>query len=153
MTIKKPSSSEAFTSLRSVIFFLNERAFISNVFHKASPCTFSTRLTCQVSFSSPFLHSLNLRNLSLHRDRHINSFVSVLNVRLRYHAVCYQGRDARNFGLVVLVMSREAFVGPPTAFLRRGTRALWVSSPGPSSVPRQDGIGDRAPTLSAWLES
>ena len=47
-------------------------------------------------------------------------------------------------------MSRGAFVGPPTAFLRRSTGAPWVSLPGPPvcpPMPGQDGIGDKAPNL------
>ena len=46
-----------------------------------------------VKYPSPTLsvHRLNLRDLSLHRDRHINKFVSVLNLR-----------DLDVFGLVPL---------------------------------------------------
>ena len=46
----------------------------------------------------------------------------------------------------------HTLVGPPTAFLRRGTGVPSVSLPGPTSVPsdaQADGIGDKAPTL--WL--
>ena len=48
-----------------------------------------------------------------------------------------------NLGLVVLVVSREACLGPPTA-LRRGTGVPWVSLLGPTSVPQ-------APTLCVRL--
>ena len=40
-----------------------------------------------------------------------------------------------NLGLVVVVVSRGACLGPPTASLRRGTGVPWVSLPGPTSVP------------------
>ena len=41
-------------------------------------------------------------------------------------------------------------VGPPTASRCNGPRVPWVSLPGPTGVPpmpKQDGIGSRAPTL------
>ena len=46
----------------------------------------------------------------------------------------------------------HTLVGPPTAFLRRGTGVPWVSLPGPTSVPSdaQGGIGGKAPTLCDW---
>ena len=61
---------------------------------------------------------------------------------------CFIGRrieSVSNQGVEVYTLvvsfwwSRGACLGPPTAFLRRGTGVPWVSLPGPTSVPQSPG--------------
>ena len=53
------------------------------------------------------------------------------------------------FGLCAHRVHSHTFVGPPTAFLRRGTDAPWVSLLGPTTVPSgaQGSTGCKALTL------
>ena len=69
------------------------------------------------------------------------------------HLVPLKARLSQDLVCSVVVCrgsSRGVAVGPPTAFLRRGTSVPWVSLPGPTGVPQSPLCG-KAPTLVVCL--
>ena len=87
--------------------------------------------TCEASLGMVSWLSLNFcREISSTR----NSWALFCMIsRWQYDCTCSCKHDCLK---VCLVVSREAFVGPPTAFLRRGTGVPWVSLPRPTVCHR-----------------